>query len=83
MNTIAAAQNWQTSLARSAAFRAAGLSMIGFITWIWLFPADGPAWGAVSLVEVQALATLAGVAWYVPRARAVRRWRAALEHYGE
>jgi hypothetical protein len=83
MRTNAATHEWRSSLARSAVFRAAGLSIIGLIAWLWLFSADGPAWGGVSLVAVQALAALAGVAWYLPRARAERRWRAALDHYGE
>ena len=83
MRTNAAAHTWRTSLARSAVFRAAGLSIFGLLTWLWLFSADVPAWRAVSLVAVQALAALAGVAWYLPRARAERRWRAALDLYGE
>jgi 4-amino-4-deoxy-L-arabinose transferase-like glycosyltransferase len=83
MKTNAAAHTRRTSLAWSAVFRAAELSIIGLIIWFWLFSADGPAWRAVSLVVAQALAALAGVAWYLPRARAERRWRAALDHYGE
>jgi hypothetical protein len=59
------------------------LSILGIIVWLWLFSAEGPAWGAVSLVAVLALSALAGVAWYLPRARAERRWRAALDLYGE
>jgi hypothetical protein len=83
MRTNAVADTWRTSLVWSAVFRAAGLSIFGLIVWLWLFAADGPAWKAVSLVAVQALAALAGVAWYLPRARAERRWRAVMEHYGE
>jgi hypothetical protein len=83
MRTNAAAHPWQTSLAWSAVFRAAGLSIFGLIAWLWLFSADGPAWGTVSLIAAQALAALAGIAWYLPRARAERRWRAALDQYGE
>jgi 4-amino-4-deoxy-L-arabinose transferase-like glycosyltransferase len=83
MKTNAAAHTWRTSLAWLAVFRAAGLSIFGFIIWFWLFSADGPPWRVVSLVAAQALAALAGVAWYLPRARAERRWRAALDHYGE
>jgi hypothetical protein len=82
MKTNAAAHTWRTSLAWSAVFRAAGLSVFGLIIWFCLFSA-GPAWRAVSLVAAQALAALAGVAWYLPRARTERRWRAALDHYGE
>ena len=78
-----AAHKWRTSLAWSAVFRTAGLSILGLIVWLWLFPADGPAWRAFSLVAVQALAALVGVAWYLPRARAERRLRAALDEYRE
>ena len=81
--TNAAAHNWRASLAWSAVFRAAGLSIFGLVAWLCLFSADGPAWRAVSLVAVLALAGLAGVAWYLPRARAERRWRAALDRYAE
>jgi hypothetical protein len=59
------------------------LSIFGLIVWLWLFSADGPPGSAGSLAVVQVLASLAGVAWYLPRARAERRWRAALDHYGE
>jgi hypothetical protein len=83
MRTNAAADKWRTSLAWSAVFRAAGLSIFGLIVWLWLFSADGPPGSAGSLLAVQLLAALAGVAWYLPRARAERRWRAALDHYGE
>jgi hypothetical protein len=81
VRTNAAAQPWRASLAWSAVSRAAGLSIIGLIAWLWLFSAAGTPWGAVSLVAVQALAALAGVAWYLARARAEGRWRAALERY--
>jgi hypothetical protein len=83
MNTNAAARFCQTSLARSAGLCVAGLSIIGFIGWLWLSSPDGPAGRAVSLVAIQALAALTGVAWYLLRARAERKWRAALDHYGE
>jgi hypothetical protein len=74
---------WRTALTRSAVFRAVGLSIVGFIVWLWLFAADGPPWSAVSLVAVQALPALVGIAWYLPRVRTERRWRAALDHYAE
>ena len=83
MRTNAAAHKWRTSLAWSAVFRAAGLSIFGLIVWLWLFAAEGLPWSAVSLVAVQALAALAGVVWYLPRARAERRWRAVLDRYAE
>jgi hypothetical protein len=59
------------------------VSVIGFIGWFWFSSADGPAWKAVSLVAVLALAALVGVAWYLPRARAERRWRAAVDRYAD
>jgi hypothetical protein len=59
------------------------LSIIGFGGWLWFSAADGPAWKAVSLVAVLALAALVGVAWYLPRARIEGRWRAALALYAE
>jgi hypothetical protein len=83
MKTNAAAYTWRTSLAWSAVFRAGGLSIFGLFAWLWLCSADGPALRAVSLIAAQALAALAGVAWYLPRARAERRWRAALDRYAE
>jgi hypothetical protein len=83
MKTNAAAPIWRTSLIWSAIFRAVGLSIVGLVAWLWLFSADGPVWGAVSLAAAHALAALAGVAWYLPRARAERQWRAAWDHYAE
>ena len=83
MQTDTADHKWRTSLAWSAVFRAAGLSIFGLVVWLWLFSADGPPWRAVSLVVVQALAALLGVTWYLPRVRTERRWRAALDLYGE
>jgi hypothetical protein len=83
MRTNAAAHEWRTFLVWSAAFRAVGLSIIGFAGWLWFSSGDGSAWKAVSLVAVLALAALGGVAWYLPRARTERQWRAALDHYAE
>ena len=83
MQTNAAAHRWRASLAWSAVFRAAGLSIFGLVVWRWLFSADGPPGRVASLVAVQALAALVGVAWYLPRARIERRWRAALDFYAE
>ncbi len=83
MSSNATTHSWRTSLAWSAAFRAVGLSIVGFIAWLWLSSADGSAWKAVSLTAVLALAALAGVAWYLPRARTERRWRAALDWYAD
>ena len=70
-------------LAWSAVNRTAGLLIVGLIAWFRLFSAAAPAWRAVSLVAVLALATLGGVAWFLPRARAERKWRATLDRYAE
>ena len=40
-------------------------------------------WRGVSLAAVLALAALVGVTWYLSRARAERRWRAALDAYAK
>jgi hypothetical protein len=83
MSSNATTYSWQTSLARSAVVRAVELSIIGSLGWLWLSWAEGPAWKAASLVAVLALAALVGVAWYLPRARAERRLRAAVDRYAE
>jgi hypothetical protein len=83
MMTNATAHPWRTSLAWSAVFRAAGLSLFGFIGWLWFFSAGHPAWKAITLIAVLALAAVAGLTWYLSRARADSRWRAALDRYAE
>ena len=83
MRTNAAAHKWRTSLAWSAVFPAAGLSSFGLVVWLRPFSADGPAYRAVSLVVVLALAGVVGITWYLSRARADRRWRAAPDGYAE
>ena len=77
------AHPWRTSLAWSAVFRAVGLSILGFIGWPWFVSADDSAWKADSLVAAVALAAVVGSTWYLRRARAARRWRAALDRYAE
>ena len=83
MSSNATTHSWRTSLAWSAVFRGVGLSLVGFIAWLWFSAEDGSAWKPVSLVAVLALAVLVGVAWYLPRARTERRWRAALDRYAD
>src|SRR5262249_20188187 len=83
MRTTAIAHTWRTSLAWSAVFRAARLSIFGFIAWLWFFAAADSASRTVSLVAVLALATVVGITWYASRARADRRWRAALDRYAQ
>jgi carbon storage regulator CsrA len=53
------------------------------IGWLWFISAADFAWKAVSLVAVLAVAALIGMTWYRVRARAERRWRAALDAYAE
>ena len=83
MKTIETARPWRTSLAWSAGSRAAGLFLAGLIGWLWFVAAPGTAWKAVSLAAVLALAALVGITWYLSRARAERRWRAALDAYAK
>ena len=81
MKTTAMAHPRRMSLAWSAASRAARLSIFGLIGWLWFLSSDDSASKAVSLVAVLALAALVGITWYASRARADRRWRAALDRY--
>ena len=83
MSSNATTHRWQMSLAWAAVCRASGLLIVGLIAWFWLFSDAGPVWRAASLVAVLALAALGGVAWFLPRARAERQWRATLDRYAE
>jgi hypothetical protein len=83
MKTTAIAHTRRTSLAWSAVWRAARLSIFGFIGWFLFLSAHESAWRAVSLVAVLALAALVSITWYAVRARADRRWRAALDRYAQ
>jgi uncharacterized membrane protein YqjE len=83
MSTDKTTSSWRTSLARSAVFRAVGLSTIGFLSWLWFSAEDGSFWKAVALVALLALAALVGVAWYLPRARTETQWRTALDQYAD
>ena len=73
----------RASLAWSGVSRAARLSTFGFIGWFWFLAADDSVWKVVALVAVLALAALVGIMWYASRARADRRWRAALDRYAQ
>jgi hypothetical protein len=77
------ARSLGSSLAWSAAFRAGRLLIFGFIGWLLFVSAADSAWRAVSLAAVLALTALVGVTWYLSRARADRRWRAALDAYAK
>ncbi len=83
MTTNVTADPWRRSLAWSAVFRAGRLFLFGFLGWLWFVAADDSAWRAVSLVAVLAHAGLTSITWYALRARAERRWRAALDRYAE
>ena len=69
------------SLVWSAVFRAARLLIFGLIGWLGFVSATDSARRAVSLAAVVALAALVGITWYLSRALAERRWRAALDAY--
>ncbi len=83
MKTTAIAHTRRTFLAWSAVARAARLSIFGFIGWLWFLSADDSAWKAVPLAAVLGLAALVGITWYASRARADRRWRAAVDRYAQ
>jgi hypothetical protein len=83
MKTAAIAHTRRASLAPAAFSRAARLSTFGLIGWFWFLSADDSAWKAVPLVAVLGLAALVGITWYASRARADRRWRAALDRYAQ
>jgi hypothetical protein len=84
MKTNEPAPSERMSLVWSAVFRAVRLLIVGFIGWLWLVSSADSAWKAVdSLAAVLALAALVGITWYLSRARAERRWRAALDAYAE
>jgi len=83
MKTNATAHPRRTSLAWSAVFRAVRWLIFGLIGWLWFISADDSAWKAISLVAVLALAALVGITWYLSRARAKRRLRAAWDDYAK
>jgi hypothetical protein len=70
-------------MAWSAVFRAVRLLIFGLIGWLLFVSAADSASRAVSLAAVLVLAALAGITWYLSRARAERRWRAALDDYAK
>jgi len=83
MTTNETARSRGMSLAWSAVLRTFRLLIFGLIGWLWFISAADSPWRAVSLASVLALAALAGITWYLFRARADRRWRAALDAYAE
>src|SRR5262249_1281651 len=70
-------------LAWPAALGIAGLSVVGAAVWLWFFSADDASRRVVSLGAVRGLGGVLGLTWDGSRARADRRWRAALDRYAE
>ena len=83
MTTNVTARSRGMFLAWSAVFRAARLLIFGLIGWLLFVSAADSAWRAVSLASVLVLAALVAITWYLSRARAERRWRAALDAYAK
>jgi hypothetical protein len=83
MPTNTMTHSLRTSLAWSAVFRAARLLAFGLLGWASVSSADDPSLKAVSLIAFLGLATTVSITWYLSRARAERRWRAALNGYAE
>jgi hypothetical protein len=83
MTPIETARFRQMSFSRSALFRSVRLFLFGLIGWLLLMSKADPAWRAVSFAAVLALAALVGITWYLSRAQADRRWRAALDAYAK
>jgi hypothetical protein len=81
MTTSSIARSRDMSLAWSALFRAVGLSIFGLIGWLFFMAKADSAWRPGLLAAVLALALVMGITWYLSRARAERRWRAALDAY--
>jgi hypothetical protein len=66
-----------------AGLQAARLLIVGLIGWLLFVSAADPARRTASHATGLALAALVGITWYLPRARAERRWRAALDAYAK
>ena len=81
MMTNTTARSLRTPLVWSAVWAATGLLLAWSIDWVWFLSADESARKAMALAAVPVLGGLAGLAWYLSRARADRRWRAALDRY--
>jgi hypothetical protein len=81
MMTNRTARSLQLALIWFAVWVAGGLFIAWSIDWLWFLSADSSTRNALALAVVLALGGLAGLAWYLSRARADRRWRAALDRY--
>jgi hypothetical protein len=71
------------SLISAVSFWAAALLFMGLIVGLWFVRTDDLAWKAVPLAAVLALTAVVGITWQQSRARATRRWQAALAAYAE
>jgi len=67
----------------SAVFPAARLFDFGLLGGLWIVSPDDSPWRTVSVSAALALAVLVGITGYLSRARADRRWKAALDAYAE
>jgi hypothetical protein len=83
MTTKGTARSRRMFLIWSAGLQAARLLIVGLIGWLLFVSAADPARRTASLAVGLALAVLVGLTWYLPRARAQRRWRAALDAYAK
>jgi hypothetical protein len=75
----------QTSLRWSAASGFAAMlvmGVLGVLGWFWFRPVAGPDWQGALASAAVALAVLLVIVWR-SRARAARRWQAALAIYAE
>jgi hypothetical protein len=71
-STILGGASWVAEWLSSAVLRA-----------LWFVPAESPTWQAVPLGVVLAATVVTGIAWQQSRARARRRWLAALDAFAE
>ena len=83
MKTNETARSRGGSLVWSAVFRPARVFLFGLIGWLCFVSAADSAWRGVSLTAIVALAALVSITWFLSRARAERRWRAAMDTYVE
>ena len=83
MSTYGVDHPRRTAPAWSAVLHAVQGFAPGLIGWPWLVSADDPAWNTDSLVAAAALAAVGTSTWWLRRARAGKRWQAAMERYAE
>jgi hypothetical protein len=83
MKIIESARSGRTPLVSSAVSRTVRLLLIGLIGWFLFVSEADFVSRAASLVAILALAALAGIMWYLFRARAETRLRSALDAYAK